>query len=133
MTKHLKHLKTFEFHSIIMCPEALFGCVAHIAASKINVKVDWSSHQFSQNFYNLVKHGFSCTNVCHVPRDMLKTEGKIPGVYRGNLISISQSFMDEVLRLSSLSCARTSADDNARICLARISKISFIRTICCEH
>ena len=30
MTKHLKHLKTFEFHSIIMCPfflsiDALIG------------------------------------------------------------------------------------------------------------
>ena len=39
MTKHLKHLKTFEFHSIIMCPfffswGTLFGFVAPLAAQK---------------------------------------------------------------------------------------------------
>ena len=60
MTKHLKqYYNVSNFLSI----DALFGFVAPIAASKINVKVDWSSRHFSQNFNIRIKHGFSCNNV----------------------------------------------------------------------
>ena len=55
--------------------DALFGFVAPLAASKFNVKVDWSSRHFSQNFNIRIKHGFSCNNVRHVPREMLKPGG----------------------------------------------------------
>ena len=41
--------------------------VAPIAALKINVKVDWSSCHFSQNFNIQIKHGFSCIDVRLVP------------------------------------------------------------------
>ena len=59
--------------------------VAPIAALKINVKVDWSSRHFSKNFNIQIKHGFSCTNVSQVPREILKTESDRSGGYRGNL------------------------------------------------
>ena len=65
--------------------DALFGFVAPMAASKINVKVYWSSRHFSQNFNIRMKHGFSCNDVCHVPRKMLKTEGDKSDGYSGKL------------------------------------------------
>ena len=43
--------------------DVLFVFVAPIAAYKINVKFDWSSRFFSQNFNIWIKHGFSCINV----------------------------------------------------------------------
>ena len=49
--------------SIFFSIYALFGFVVPIASSKSNVKVDWSSHHFSQNFNIRIKHGFSCNNV----------------------------------------------------------------------
>ena len=64
---------------------ALFGFVASIAAYKINVKVNWSSSRFSQNFNIRIKHGFSCINVRHGPPEMLKTEGDRSGGYSGKL------------------------------------------------
>ena len=63
----------------------LFGFVAPIVDQKTNVKVDWSSGQFSQNSNIRIKHGFSCANVRHVLREMLKSEGDISGNYRGKL------------------------------------------------
>ena len=68
---------------------------AHIAALKINVKVDWSSRHFSQNFNIQVNHGFSCIDVSLVPRGILKTEGANLVVIEG--ILISQSYMAELL------------------------------------
>ena len=59
--------------------------VASIAALKINVKVDWSSCHFSQNFIIRINHGFSCIDVSLVHREILKTEGDRSGCYRGNL------------------------------------------------
>ena len=53
--------------SIFLSMDALFGFVAPIAASKINVKDDWSSRHFSQNFNIWIKHVFLCNNVPHVP------------------------------------------------------------------
>ena len=47
--------------------DALFGLVAPIAALKINVKVDWSSRHFAQNFNIPIKHVFSCNNFRHDP------------------------------------------------------------------
>ena len=70
---------------IFLTIDALFGFVAPIAASKINVKVDWSSRLFSQNFNIRIKHVFSCNNVRHVPGGIV-----------GNLKN--QSYIDEVLR-----------------------------------
>ena len=70
---------------IFILIDATFGFVAPIAASKINVKVDWSSHHFSQNFNIRIKHGFSCINVHRVSREMLKTEGDRSGGYSGKL------------------------------------------------
>ena len=67
--------------SIFLSIDALIGFVAPIAASKINVKVDLFSLHFSQNFNIRIKHGFACSNVRHVPREMLKTEGDRSGVY----------------------------------------------------
>ena len=63
----------------------LFGFVAPIVAQKTNVKVDWSSRHFSQNSNIWIKHGFSCANVRHVLREMLKSEGNSSGDYRGKL------------------------------------------------
>ena len=65
--------------------DALFVFVAPIAASKINVKVDWSSRHFSQNFNILINHGLSCIDVSLVPMEILQTEGDKSGGYRGNL------------------------------------------------
>ena len=79
----------------------LFRFIAPIAALN-NVKVDWSSRHFSQNSNIRIKHGVSCTRVRHVLLEMLKTEGDISGDYIwGN--SISQSYMDEMLRSAVLS------------------------------
>ena len=64
--------------------DALSGVVAPIAAYKINVKVDWSSLHFLQNFYIRIKHEVSCTNVCQVPQEMLNTEGDRSDDYEGN-------------------------------------------------
>ena len=66
--------------SISLSMYASFGFVARIAASKINIKVDYSSRHFSQNF-NIIrfKHGLSCNNVRHVPRELLKAEGDRSG------------------------------------------------------
>ena len=56
-----------------------------MATKKSKVKVDCSSHHFSQNFNIRIKHGFSCNNVRHVPQEMLKTEGDRSGGYSGKL------------------------------------------------
>ena len=69
--------------------------VEPIAALKINVKVDWSSRPFSQNFNIRINHGFSCIDVSLVPRGILKTEGTDLVVIEG--ILISQSYMAELL------------------------------------
>ena len=63
----------------------LLGFVALIAVYKINVKVDWVSCHFSQNFNIRIKHGVSCKNVRHVPREMLKIEGDRSGGCSGKL------------------------------------------------
>ena len=52
--------------SIFLYMDALFGFVAPIAASKINVN-DWSFRNFSQTFNIWIKHVFSCNIVRHVP------------------------------------------------------------------
>ena len=75
--------------------DALFVFVAPKAALKINVKVDWSSRHFSQNFNILINHGLSCIDVSLVPMEILQTDGDRSGGYRGN--SISQSYMDVLL------------------------------------
>ena len=85
MTEHLKHLKTFEFHSITMCPFFFRWMIYLDAASKFNIKVHWSSRHFSQNYNIRIKHRFSCNNVRHVPREILKAEGDRSGGYRGKL------------------------------------------------
>ena len=43
--------------------DALFGFVVPIAASTINVKVDWSSRYFLLNFNIRIKHGFRAKTV----------------------------------------------------------------------
>ena len=65
--------------------DALFAFVAHRAALKINVKVDWSSRHFSQNLNIRINHVFPCIDVSLVPREILKTEGDRSGGYRGYL------------------------------------------------
>ena len=65
--------------------DALFGFVARIVASKINVKVDCSSRHYSQNSNIWIKHWFLCNNVRHVPRKMLKAEGDKSGGYSDKL------------------------------------------------
>ena len=81
MTKHLKHLKTFEFHSITVCPFVLDGCFIWVcsiySALKMDVKVDWSSRHFSQNFNIQIKYGFSCTNVRPGSNEIVKTKLQI--------------------------------------------------------
>ena len=53
--------------------DALFAFVAPIEAYKISVIVDWLSRHFSKKFNIRIKHhGFSCTNVPHVPRGNVK-------------------------------------------------------------
>ena len=52
---------------------------------KTNVKVDRSLRHFSQNSNIRIKHGFSCINVRHVLREMLKTEGHRSIDHRGKL------------------------------------------------
>ena len=49
--------------------------VAPKAALTINVKVDWSSRNFSQNFNIMVNHGLSCIDVSLVPKEILQTKG----------------------------------------------------------
>ena len=77
--KTFKNILISQYHkvSIFLKINALFGFVAPIAASKINVKADWSSRHFPQNFiihFNIpIKHEFSCTNFRHVTLEMLKT------------------------------------------------------------
>ena len=71
---------------IFLSIDALIGFVASIATEKINVKVDWSSLNFSQNLNIWIKHGFSCNNVRHVPHKVkLKTEGDTSGGCSGKL------------------------------------------------
>ena len=100
---------------IFLSMDALFVFVTPIAASKINVKVDWSSRHFPQNFNIRIKLGYTCNNVRHVPREMFKTDLV---VILGNLMS--QSYMDEVLRpvvlhfLCQNQCKYRAWDDNAR-------------------
>ena len=69
--------------------------VAPIVALKINVKVDWSSCHFSQNFNIRINHRFSCIDVSQVPREILKTEAT--GLVAIEGILISQSYLDELL------------------------------------
>ena len=71
--------------SIHLEMDALFVFVAPKVALKINVKVDWSSCHFSQNFNTRINHMFSCIDVSLVPREILKTKGDRSGGYRGNL------------------------------------------------
>ena len=71
--------------SIFLSIGALFIFVAPIAASKIDVKLDWSSCHFSQNFNIRIKHGFSCNNIRPDSQEMLKTEGDRSGDYSGKL------------------------------------------------
>ena len=56
----------------------LFGFVAPIATSKINVKVDWSSPHFSQNFNIRIDFRAIITFACP-----LKPEGDRSGDYIG--------------------------------------------------
>ena len=63
----------------------LFEFVAPIVAQKTNVNVDRSSRHLSQNSNIRIKHGFSCTNVRHVLREVLKTEGHRSINHRGKL------------------------------------------------
>ena len=69
--------------------------VTPIVALKINVKVDWSSYHFSQNFNIRINHGFSCIDVSLVPWEILKTKATNLVAIEG--ILISQSYMDELL------------------------------------
>ena len=71
--------------SIFLSIDALIEFVAPIAAVKTNFKVDLSSLHFSQNFNILIKHGFAFSNVRHVPREILKTEGDRSGGYSRKL------------------------------------------------
>ena len=109
--------------------------VAPAAAFKINVKVDWSSRHFSQNFNIRINHGFSCIDVSLVPREILKTEGDRSGGYRGNLDQsiVHGCVVDACCPV--FCCTRTSArtgeakDDNTGIHLA--DSANFIRTMMC--
>ena len=71
--------------SSLLSIDAFYGFETPIAASKINVKVDWSLRHFSRNFNIRIKHRFSCNNVHHVPREVLKPEGDRSGGYSGKL------------------------------------------------
>ena len=109
--------------------------VAPIAALKINVKVDWSSCHFSQNFNIRIYHGFSCIDVSLVPWGILKAEGDRSGGYRVNFDqSIVHGRVVDAC-CPAYCCARTSAstgqakDDNARIHLSESA--NFIRTMLC--
>ena len=51
---------------------------------KNNVKVDWSSRHFSQNFNKRIKHGL-LHYCCQIHRVMLNIEGDRCGDYRGKL------------------------------------------------
>ena len=57
--------------------DSLFGYAALIAASNINVKIDWSSPHFSQKF--------QYSDQAWVFVQMLKTEGDRSGGYSGKL------------------------------------------------
>ena len=77
--------------------------VAPIVALKINVKVDWSSCHFSQNFNIRINHGFSCIDVSLVPREILKTEATDLVAIEGILISQSYMLLMPVVVLSCIS------------------------------
>ena len=115
--------------------DALFVFVAPIVALKINVKVDWSLCNFSQNFNIRINDGFSCIDVSLVPWGILKAEGDRSGGYRGIFDqSIVHGRVVDVCCPANC-CARTSAstgqakDDNARIHLAESA--NFIGTMLC--
>ena len=77
--------------------------VAPIVALKINVKVDWSSCHFSQNFNIRINHVFLCIGVSLVPREILKTEATDLVAIEGILISLS--YMDELrMPVAALPC-----------------------------
>ena len=58
---------------------------------KINIKFNWSSRHFSQNINIRIKLGFSCINVCKVPREMLKTEGDSLVGLEGETCSVNRT------------------------------------------
>ena len=112
---------------------ALFVFVAPIAALKINVKVDWSSRHFSQNFNIRIVHGFSCIDVSLVPRGILKTEGDRSGGYRGNLDqSIVHGRVVDAC-CPAICCARTIASTGqAKDTSRRISKLYQNNDVCID-
>ena len=107
--------------------------VESIAALKINVKVDWSSRPFSQNFNIRINHGFSCIDVSLVPRGILKTEGDRSGGYRGNLDqSIVHGRVVDAC-CPAICCVRTSASTGqAKETSCRISKLYQNNDVCID-
>ena len=112
--------------SIFLSMDALFGFVAPIVASKINVKVDWSSPYFSQNFNTRINHVFFFRAITFA-MSLVSIVG----------ILMNQSYMDEVLRpvvlhfLCQNQCKNQARDYSARTHLAKISKTAFMRTKLC--
>ena len=67
--------------SIFLKKDAIHELIVHVAASKINAKIELSSRHF-RKFQNSDQTLFSCLNVRQAPRKMLKTAGKGFGGYR---------------------------------------------------
>ena len=127
-----------------MCPfifmDALFLFVAPIVALKINVKVDWSSCHFSQNFNIRITddHGFSCIDVSQVHREILKTEATDLVAIVGILISQSYMLLMPVVVLSCISLCQNQCQywsgqgGQCRNTSRRISKLYQNNDVCID-